>query len=320
MPVPRRSLRLVTLAVLVTLPLIGTSAVASAKVAKVKGCHKTHTCKSGGGGAGSGGGTGGAPAQMTVQIDPTPVVETTESGVWAIVQVETSPSFAGDPVDISSSQLDGSCEIAEFASWDELPTSTAFVDITTLDNDGNAMALVEAIDCAPGQSVVEADLGVAPFITALGTLTIAPPVVTTPGLYGYPTTSGTVTGGEVEIGDVGDPTFDSSVLSVFNVETDPVYAEQPVEISSPQFQDRCAGEWQFEPLTVAGAGTDGKGTTFISANTTATSQLDDDGNATFYFAGFGCAPGSSVVTADVEAGTNSTYTTTFTTLAPQVTI
>jgi hypothetical protein len=316
----RSSLRIVALVVAVALPLLGTSTVASAKAAKAKGCHKTHTCK-GGGGAGTGGGTGppASTGPITVQIDPTPVVET-GLGIWAVVQVETSASFAGDPVDISSSQLAGSCEFADFASWVELPGSTVEVDITTLDNDGNATALVEGIDCAPGASVIEVDLGVAPFITALGTLTVAPPAVTTPGVYGYPTTSGTVTGGDVETGDAGVPEVESSVIAVFNVETDPVYAEQTVEISSPQLQDRCAGAWEFVPLTVVGDSTEGQGTTVDTVNTTATSTLDDDGNATYLFAGYGCSPGSSVVTADVEAGTNPTYTTTFTILPPQVTI
>ena len=53
--------------------------------------------------------------------------------------------------------------------------------------------------------------------------------MTTSGLYGYPTTSGTVSGGEVETGDSALP--DSSVAyAVFYVETDPVYAEQTVQI------------------------------------------------------------------------------------------
>ena len=90
---------------MVSLPLLGMSGVAAAKV-KAKGCHKTHTCSSGGG---TGSGSGGAPPLMTVQVDPNPLVETGASGVTAVVQVETSPSFAGDVVNISSSQLLTSC-------------------------------------------------------------------------------------------------------------------------------------------------------------------------------------------------------------------
>jgi ribosomal protein L31 len=89
---------------------------------------------------------------------------------------------------------------------------------------------------------------------------------------------------------------------VFYVETSPVYAEQPVEISSPELQSRC-----------------GTFSTFATP-TGLTTTLDDDGNAVFLFLGSSCAAGSSVVTADVEAGSHPTYTTTFNIVAPQPTI
>jgi hypothetical protein len=90
MNIRRRSLRFVAVAVVVSLPLLAVSGVAAAKAAK--GCHKTHTCKSGGGGT-TGSGTGADPAPITVQIDPNPLVETGQSDVVATVQVETSPSL-----------------------------------------------------------------------------------------------------------------------------------------------------------------------------------------------------------------------------------
>src|ERR1700678_3625243 len=110
----RRALRLVAIAIVVALPMLGASGVASAKPAK--GCHKTHTCKSGGGSS-TGSGTGAAPAPITVQVDPTPLVETAQSEIVGTVQVETSPSFAGDAVNISSSQLGASCGGFEFMSF-----------------------------------------------------------------------------------------------------------------------------------------------------------------------------------------------------------
>ena len=85
MRLQRHSLRFVAIAVVISLPLLGASGAASAK-AKPSGCHKTHTCKSGGGTA-TGGGTGGSPAPMTVQIDPNPLVETGGSFIVATVQV-----------------------------------------------------------------------------------------------------------------------------------------------------------------------------------------------------------------------------------------
>jgi hypothetical protein len=293
----RRSLRFVAMAVVVSLPLLGMSGVASARVKA--GCHKTHSCKSGGG---SGSGTGGVgPAPITVQIDPNPLVETGQSEIVATVQVETSPSFAGDAVNISSSQLAASCVLVLFENNQVSGQNNVSV---ILDNDGNATVLVAGSDCAPGSSVIEVDLEVAPYYTALGTLVANPPAVTPPGVTGYPTTSGTVTTGEVETGDT-KASGDSDVYAIFYVETNPVYAEQKVEISSNQLTSRCLGfsNWFSE--------TSGNGTQTI---------LDDDGNAVFIFVGISCAAGTSTVTADVEAGTHPTYTTSFNIVAPQPTI
>jgi hypothetical protein len=308
---PRRSLRFVALAVVVSVPLFSVSGIASAAV-KAKGCHKTHSCKSGGG---TGSGTGGAtPAPMTVQIDPTPLVETGQSDVLAIVQVETSPSFAGDPVLISSPQLQSACVFTAFGT-----VTTGGSPITAiLDDDGNATVFVFGDNCAPGPSVIEASLSDAPYYTALATLDALPPVVTTAGVTGYPQTSGTVSGGEVETGDTSFPDAGSYVFGVFYVETDPVYAEQTVEISSAELQSRCGTFWTFE--TFDGAETYGHGSTVESPTTTASAIVDDDGNAVFLFIGASCAAGPSTVIADVEAGTHPTYTTTFDVLAPQPTI
>jgi hypothetical protein len=98
-----RSLLIVAVAVVISLPLLGMSGVASAKAAK--GCDKTHSCKSG---AGTGTGTT-TPGPMTIQVDPNPVIATSSSAVVVVIQIETSPSFAGDLVDITSTQLQASC-------------------------------------------------------------------------------------------------------------------------------------------------------------------------------------------------------------------
>jgi hypothetical protein len=318
----RRPLHFVAMAVVVALPLLGMSGQASAKV-KAKGCHKTHTCQNGGGSGSAG--SGGAPGPITVQIDPNPAVETGSSFVLVVVQVETSPSFAGDAVDLISTQFAASCHSTAwltFAGPHQKPSPTSI--ILTLDNDGNAQAAMQGFNCAPGQSVVEADLAVAPFYTALGTLTVAPPAVTAPGVYGYPTTSGTVTGGDVETGDsatAGVPGPESDLIAAFEVETSPVYAEQTVEISSPELQARCGEFWEFLPFNNGpGLPSIGQGPVTVTTNATATNVLDDDGNALFLFLGTSCAAGPSVVTADVEAGDHPTYTTTFNVLPPQPTI
>jgi len=308
----RHSVRIVLLALVVALALLGSSGAASAKAAK--GCHKTHRCQSGGGTA-----TGGTtPGPMTLQIDPNPLVETGQSDIAATLQIETSPSFAGDSVFISSSQLDASCQIPSFYFGFAFTNEGLGNVNVTLDDDGNATVIVDDHGCAPGQNVIDASLTSAPYYTAMATLDVLPPAVTTSGVTGYPTSSGTVTGGEVETGG-------SYVYAVFYVETSPVYAEQPVEISSSQLQDRCGDAWSFIPISslwapYVGTFSAGAGSVFASTNTTATTTLDDDGNAVFYFVGISCGAGDSQVIADVEAGDHPTYTTTFTVLSPQPTI
>jgi hypothetical protein len=316
MNMSRRSLRFVAMAIVVTLPLLAMSGAASAMAAK--GCHKTDTCRSG---AGTGTGIGGAtPGPMTIQIDPNPLIETSSSDIAVVILVETSPSLAGDTVDIMSSQFDAAC--SQFTGIAQTGSSAAgsfnLVEETkpllislVLDDDGNASVALFGRNCAPGSSIIEASLTVAPYYTALTTLVANPPVVTPPGVFGDPTTSGAVTGGGVETGS-------SNVYAVFSVETDPVYAEQPVELSMNQLADRCfeTNEWVVFPAGSLSVTQTIPGGIVTSVETT----IDDDGNAVVIFAGSSCAAGPSVVTADVEAGTHPTYTTTFNVLPPQPTI
>ena len=107
-----RLARLVALTVVVSMPLLGMAGVASAKVGKNYCANHPNSKKAmcqAGGGSSTGGGTGGPPVDITVTVAPNPLVETGQSEVHAIIQVETLPSFAGDVVSISSSQLVSSC-------------------------------------------------------------------------------------------------------------------------------------------------------------------------------------------------------------------
>jgi uncharacterized repeat protein (TIGR01451 family) len=244
------------------------------------------------------------------EITITPGPAAGGSQVHAVIQVETSPSYAGDPVDISSSQLQSACGgTITFETLQGGSTTTPRLSIDSitvvLDDDGNVTVVVDAPDCAPGTDLVEADLTVAPFLTATTTLDVEPPQVTPAGVSANPST-------EVETGN-SPSSGESDVYTVFYVETDPVYAEQPVQISSPELDSRCGGGWRWEP---------GSGTAIdqTSGTTLATGTLDDDGNATFVFKGASCAAGPSAVIADVEAGSHPTYVTTFTVTAPVPTL
>lgn len=93
-------------------------------------------------------------------------------------------------------------------------------------------------------------------------------------------------------------TGDSDVDAIISVATDPVYAEQTVEIVS-SLVARCAtGTWFTNQGSFTGS--------------TASAAIDDDGNANFTFLGASCASGTVQVTAIVEAGTEPSGTATFT--------
>src|SRR5579863_1097318 len=92
------------------MPLMGLSGVASAKTTKAaKGStawcakhQKRAICQNAGG---SGSGSGTSTPEITVDASNSPVI-----------QVEANPSFAGDTVDIFSSQLEASCNGVVFIS------------------------------------------------------------------------------------------------------------------------------------------------------------------------------------------------------------
>ena len=328
----RRALRLAALATVLALPLAVPAGVASAKSAKAatSTCVKHPSrakCRNAGGGA-TGGGTGGGSAQITVQVDPQPVVETGQSEVHVVIQVEASPSFAGDLVNIDSSQLEAACggtvlfENLQHGGVPE-PVPPVILHIknhigAVLDDDGNATVVAEGTDCAPGTAVIEADLEVAPFLTALTTLVVSPPAVTPEGLTVYPRFGGL--NQELETGDTA-ASGDSDIYAVFYVETSPVYAEQTVEIGSAQLEARCVEGWDWNAGNTGGAGAGpgiSTGLNGVGPNTgpEASTFLDDDGNAVFIFQGVSCASGPSQVIADVEAGSHPTYVTSFTVLPP----
>jgi len=330
-----RLARLVALTVVVSMPLLGMAGVASAKSSKagpncVKHPNRPKCLNNSGGG--TGGGTGGPPVQITVEVDPGTalpgLVETGQSEVHAVVQVETLASFAGDAVNIDSSQLSASCSWVKYETIADVPlaplsprTSSNEISVI-LDDDGNATVIVDASDCAPGTDVVEADLEVAPFLTALTTLNVLPPAVTPVGVTGFPQIGGVAQ--EVETGDTST-SGDSDIYAVFYVEDNPVYAEQTVEIDSAQLEGRCIRGWRWEPGNALGVGV-GAGysgpITGIGPNvgTHPSTILDDDGNAVFVFKGVSCASGPSEVIADVLAGSHDTFTTSFTVDPPAVTI
>jgi hypothetical protein len=269
-----------------------------------------------------------SPGCLSLDVNPNPLVETGASEVHGVIQVEACATFAGDKVNIDSSQLDASCRggitfenLQNGGTTATSNTNPHRID-AVLDDDGNATVVVDGTDCAPGTDVVEADLEVAPFYTALTRLRVLPPAVTPVGVTGYPQIAGISQ--EVETGDTSS-SGESNIYAVFYVEENPVYAEQTVEIDSAQLEGRCVLGWRWEPGNANGIGVgpgysgpqNGVG---VNTGTRPSTILDDDGNAVFVFKGTSCASGPSEVIADVLAGTGDTFTTTFTVDPPAPTI
>lgn len=263
-----------------------------------------------------------ATPQILVRASPNPVVETANSAVAVVIQVESNPSNAGTPVTISSTQLFAHCTTG--TGTDPSPVFETYNSEITgpvtilLDNDGNASVLFEGANCAPGSALIDASLDGPPFSTAITKLVLTPPQVTPPGVKAFPNP-------EVEVGDqplsfVSPPGDQFNVASeaqfVFYVETNPVYAEQSAHITSDQLTERCQGsEWEDAADDVR----IGSVFPFPVSGIVAFSPIDNDGNAVFEFWGNSCAAGKSTVIAEILAG-GPTYSTQVNILPPAVTI
>ena len=244
MNVRRSFVRFTALTVVVAMPLLGMSSIASAKSVKATAakCAKhPHKCK------GGGGGSGGPTPNIIVTVAPNPLIETGQSEVHAVVQVETSPNFAGDPVFIYSQQLVNSCaedSVIFYSSANGDLSEPYDGSITAvLDDDGNVTVERSGTDCAPGSSVIEADLVKAPYYTATTTIVANPPVPTTAGLTGYPNP-------EVETGDTtSGPNgcqWQLGRLRRVLPRGQPGLRRAARQISSAQLQNRCGSGRRVE--------------------------------------------------------------------------
>jgi hypothetical protein len=248
---------------------------------------------------------GGAPARptsgasLTVRVTPNPDVETGPAEVHAVVQV-SGPSFAGQDVTISSSQLQAAC--AGSFTFETLQGGSASTPVTggslsvALDNLGHAAVSLSGSSCAPGPSAVDASLSSAPGTNATTDLDVDPPQGTTTGLYGYPAS------------DLA--TSDGDVYAVFDMEMNSAYAGSTVGIESVELENDCAGGWRWEPGNGGTATTQG----------TATTILDDFGNATFVFEGNTCAAGHFTVKSLLTVAPYTTDSTTLTLVSDAPTI
>jgi hypothetical protein len=103
----------------------------------------------------------------------------------------------------------------------------------------------------------------------------------------------------------------SQVVGVIQVEAQPAFAGDSVFVYSQQLANSCEYVQYNE--------NEGSTPSVLLKGDGATITLDNDGNATVFFAGYECAPGPSLFEADLVSAPYYTATTTLTALPPNVT-
>ncbi len=224
----------------------------------------------------------------------------TSSSVADIVSVECEPVYAEHYVTISANELYSRCDKdlywSEAAPFDLSSSEPSYT--VRLDNDGNGGAVLwGGPSCAAGESLVAAHLDEAPYTTVTNAFTVLPPRPTTEGVIAEPSA------GAVEAEE------NSSAAAIIEVEAQPVFAEEPVNINASQLDSRChKGDltWVGPEGKVLGYGPELTGL-----------GLDNDGNAfVVALGGESCAAGSSLVEASLENAPYTTWTTDFNILPP----
>ena len=205
MNVRRSFVRLTALTVVVAMPLLGMSGIASAKTAKAAKARPSAPSTRTGPSARTAAAVGppvaatggGARAASPCQVDPNPLVETGQSEIHAVIEVETFPAFAGDAVNIDSSQLVSSCDpplrdssaAASGTPVEPRPAAPPGPRRRRQRHRGRGRHRLR-----PGDRRGRGRPRSGPVLTASTTLVASPPVPTTAGLTGYPNP-------EVETGD-----------------------------------------------------------------------------------------------------------------------
>ena len=232
----------------------------------------------------------------------------TASSIADIVSVECEPVYAEKYVTISATELYDSCdkllywsEAAPFSLSESEPSFTV-----RLDNDGNGGAVLwGGPSCAAATSLVSAHLDSAPYSTVVTTFTVLPPRPTTPGVIAEP-------GPASELPGAVEGEENSSAAAIIEVEANPVFAEEPVNVNAAQLYSRChKGEllWVGPEGKVLGDGPELEGL-----------ALDNDGNAfVVALGGESCAAGESMIEASLENAPYTTWTTEFNILPPEPT-
>ena len=121
-----------------------------------------------------------APSAQGVYALPGNQVEDARSSAIATVVEAEFEGGSEKPVRISSEELFDRCRVAPHLHWvrmdGEIVSETPEIGGVALDDDGNAFVIaIGDRSCAPGASLIEADLEAKPFTTLTGEFVVEPP-------------------------------------------------------------------------------------------------------------------------------------------------
>jgi hypothetical protein len=228
----------------------------------------------------------------------------TTATVGDIVEVECNPAIygTGSKIKITANQVFSRCK--ERLTWyvtNPFSVQQGKGVSVELDADGNAtVALLAGAGCMQGESLITAHMEEEPFESFTTAFSVLAPRPTPPGVKAEPAT-------QVE------DALSSGVATIVEAEFTNG-SEQFVHIGSEEFFHRCRNaphlHWIREDRTE------------IAESPEVTRvQLDNDGNAFVIAIGDdSCAPGASLIEADLESKPFTTFTTDFTIEAPRPTI
>jgi hypothetical protein len=227
---------------------------------------------------------------------------TTAAEVADVVEVECDPLIygTGSKIKVTASQLFSRCK-GDVTWYVPNPFREARGRGVTLelDADGGAtVALLAGPGCAAGESLVTAHEEEEPFETATTSFTVLPPLDTPPGVFARPPT---------QVEDSGS----SGVATIIETEFSGG-SEKKVHVGSEELFDRCRVSPHLRWVRM--------NREMVSASEVTGVELDNNGNAFVIAIGdASCAPGSSLIEADLESKPFTTFTTEFTILSPRPT-
>jgi hypothetical protein len=228
----------------------------------------------------------------------------TAATVADVVEVECNPSIygTGSKMRITANQVFSRCK-GNLTWYVPNPYRVEQGNGVTveLDADGNAtVAFLAGAGCMAGENLITAHMEEEPFESFTVAFPILPPNVTPPGVTAKP---------NVQVED----SLSSGVATIIEAEFTNG-SEQFVHIGSEEFFHRCRVSPHLHWIRMNRS--EETGVSEIRGV-----QLDNDGNAFVIAIGDeSCAPGASLIEADLESKPFTTYTTEFKIEAPRPTI